>query len=256
MFRVYSKKKISKELFTVNLLQEEVDTVMGGNLFLDHPELKQEDCIVIERDTAVQNPIFDEDREEIREMTREEKILWLEEIDLLIDGEYIEKGEIKEIKYDKNLGFLNPAWDKENHIWYEKATNEEKEKKWVEIINNFKPIVLEGPFPFVKDGVTYYQKLRVDKDVPLVSSTLSTLTRHPESTVKWAFDDENNDIILGLADIERLQDTVVVFTNAVYDVERDLKAQELNLLFTIEDYKNLVEEKLKNTQSLLIQKGE
>ncbi|MEJ6467241.1 hypothetical protein [Fusobacterium ulcerans] len=256
MFRVYSKKKISKELFTVNLLQEEVDTVMGGNLFLDHPELKQEDCIVIERDTAVQNPIFDEDREEIREMTREEKILWLEEIDLLIDGEYIEKGEIKEIKYDKNLGFLNPAWDKENHIWYEKATNEEKEKKWVEIINNFKPIVLEGPFPFVKDGVTYYQKLRVDKDVPLVSSTLSTLTRHPESTVKWAFDDENNDIILGLADIERLQDTGVVFTNAVYDVERDLKAQELNLLFTIEDYKNLVEEKLKNTQSLLIQKGE
>lgn len=256
MFRVYSKEKVSKELFTVNLLQEEVDTVMRGNLFLDHPELSIEDCIVVEKDTAIQNPTFDETRKEIREMIREEKILWLEEIDLLIDGEYIEKGEIKEIKYDKSLGFLNPAWDKENHIWYEKATNEEKEKKWVEIINNFKPIVLEGPFPFVKDGVTYYQKLRVDKDVPLVSSTLSTLTRHPESTVKWAFDDENNDIILGLADIERLQDTGVVFTNAVYDVERDLKAQELNLLFTIEDYKNLVEEKLKNTQSLLIQKGE
>lgn len=256
MFRVYSKKKNSKELFTVNLTSAEVQTVMEGNLFLDHPELKQEDCIVIEKDTAVQNPLYDEAKREIREMTREEKILWLEEIDLLIDGEYIEKGEIKEIKYEKNLGFLNPAWDKENHIWYEKATNEEKEKKWVEIINNFKPIVLEGPFPFVKDGVTYYQKLRVDKDVPLVSSTLSTLTRHPESTVKWAFDDENNDIILGLADIERLQDTGVVFTNAVYDVERDLKAQELNLLFTIEDYKNLVEEKLKNTQSLLIQKGE
>ena len=256
MFRVYSKEKVSKELFTVNLLQGEIDTVMGGNLFLDHPELKQEDCIVIEKDTAVQNPLYDEAKREIREMTREEKILLLEEIDLLIDGEYIEKGEIKEIKYDKNLGFLNPAWDKENHIWYEKATNEEKEKKWVEIINNFKPIVLEGPFPFVKDGVTYYQKLRVDKDVPLVSSTLSTLTRHPETTVKWAFDDENNDIVLGLTDIERLQDTGVVFTNAVYDVERDLKAQELNLLFTVEDYKNLVTEKLKDTQLLLIQKGE
>lgn len=256
MFRIYSKEKVSKELFTVNLLQEEVDTVMRGNLFLDHPELNIEDCIVVEKDTTIQNPTFDKVREEIREMTREEKILWLEEIDLLIDGEYIEKGEIKEIKYDKNLGFLNPAWDKENHIWYEKATSEEKEKKWVEIINNFKPIVLEGPFSFVKDGVTYYQKLRVDKDVPLVSSTLSTLTRHPETTVKWAFDDENNDIVLGLADIERLQDTGVVFTNAVYDVERDLKAQELNLLFTVEDYKNLVTEKLKDTQLLLIQKGE
>lgn len=256
MFRIYSKEKVSKELFTVNLLQEEVDTVMRGNLFLDHSGLNIEDCIVVEKDTTIQNPTFDKVREEIREMTREEKILWLEEIDLLIDGEYIEKGEIKEIKYDKNLGFLNPAWDKENHIWYEKATSEEKEKKWVEIINNFKPIVLEGPFSFVKDGVTYYQKLRVDKDVPLVSSTLSTLTRHPETTVKWAFDDENNDIVLGLADIERLQDTGVVFTNAVYDVERDLKAQELNLLFTVEDYKNLVTEKLKDTQLLLIQKGE
>lgn len=254
MFRIYNKKRIAEELFSVNLTQEEINAVMGGNIFLDHSELKEGDCVVIERDNEVQNPTWDGN--ELREMTREEKILLLEEIDLLVDGEYIEKGEIKEIKYDKSLGFLNPAWDKENHIWYEKATNEEKEKKWVEIINNFKPIVLEGPFPFVKDGVTYYQKLRVDKDVPLVSSTLSTLTRHPESTVKWAFDDENNDIILGLADIERLQDTGVVFTNAVYDVERDLKAQELNLLFTIEDYKNLVEEKLKNTQSLLIQKGE
>lgn len=256
MFRVYSKEKVSKELFTVNLLQEEVDTVMRGNLFLDYPELNKEDCIVVEKDAVIQNPLYDEVKGEIREMTREEKILLLGEEDLLINGEYIENNEIKEVKYDKNLSFLNPAWDKENHIWYEKATSEKKEKKWVEIINNFKPIVLEGPFPFVKDGVTYYQKLRVDKDVPLVSSTLSTLTRHPETTVKWAFDDENNDIVLGLADIERLQDTGVVFTNAVYDVERDLKAQELNLLFTVEDYKNLVTEKLKDTQLLLIQKGE
>lgn len=255
MFRVYSKKKISEELFTVNLLQEEVEKVMGGNLFLDYPHLKQKDCVIVERDTAVQNPTFDESREEIREMTREEKISWLEEIDLLIDGEYIENRKIKEIKYDETLGFLSPAWNKEERIWYEKATIEEKEKKWVEIINGYKPTVLEGPFPFIKDGVTYYQKLRVDKDVPLVSSTLSTLTRHPESTVKWAFDDENNDIVLGLEDIERLQDTGVIFTNAVYDVERDLKAQEPNLLLTIEDYKVLVEEKLKEPQ-LLLSKGE
>lgn len=96
----------------------------------------------------------------------------------------------------------------------------------------------------------------MDKDAPLVSSTFSTFTRYPESTVKQVFNDENNDIVLGLADIERLQDMEVVFINAVYDVERDLKAQELNLLFTIEDYKNLVTEKLKNTQLLLIQKGE
>lgn len=255
MFRIYNKKRMAEELFSVNLTQEEINVVMEGNIFLDHPELKKEDCVVVESNITIQTPTYDETREEIREMTREEKILWLEETELLVDGEYIENGKIKEIKYDETLGFLSPAWNKEEHIWYEKATIEEKEKKWVEIINNLKPIVLEGPFPFVKDGITYYQKLRVDKDVPLVSSTLSTLTRHPESTVKWSFDDENNDIVLGLADIERLQDTGVIFTNAVYDVERDLKAQKPNLLLTIEDYKVLVEEKLKEPQ-LLLSKGE
>ena len=125
MFRVYSKEKVSKELFTVNLLQGEINTVMGGNLFLDHPELKQEDCIVIEKDTAVQNPTFDESREEIREMTREEKILWLEEINLLIDGEYIENGKIKEIKYDENLKYYRATWDKEQLIWYDSIKKEE-----------------------------------------------------------------------------------------------------------------------------------
>jgi len=125
MFRIYNKKMIAEELFSVNLTQEEINAVMGGNLFLDHPELKEEDCIVIEKDTAVQNPTFDESREEIREMTREEKILLLEEIDLLVDGEYLENGEIKEIKYIKELGYYRPTWNKELHIWEEGTTKEE-----------------------------------------------------------------------------------------------------------------------------------
>lgn len=123
MFRVYSKEKVSKELFTVNLLQEEVETVLEGNLFLDHPELKEEDCVVIERDNEVRNPTWDGN--ELREMTREEKILLLEEIDLLVDGEYLENGEIKEIKYIKELGYYRPTWDKELHIWEEGTTREE-----------------------------------------------------------------------------------------------------------------------------------
>ena len=125
MFRLYSKEKVSKELFTVNLLQGEINTVMGGNLFLDHPELKQEDCIVIEKDTAVQNPLYDEVKREIREMTREEKILLLGEEDLLINGEYIENNEIKEIKYDENLKYYRPTWDKEQLIWYDSIKKEE-----------------------------------------------------------------------------------------------------------------------------------
>ncbi|WP_278572167.1 hypothetical protein [Fusobacterium ulcerans] len=155
MFRVYSKEKISKELFTVNLLQEEVETVLEGNLFLDHPELKEEDCIVIEKDTAVQNPTFDESREEIREMTREEKILLLEEIDLLADGEYLENGEIKEIKYIKELGYYRPTWDKELHIWEEGTTKEE----FIEIRKN---------------KILEYSKLEEDKKL-LENSKFSTL---------------------------------------------------------------------------------
>lgn len=125
MFRIYNKKRIAEELFSVNLTQDEINAVMGGNLFLDHPELKQEDCVVIERDNEVQNPLYDEVKREIREMTREEKILLLEEIDLLVDGEYLENGEIKEIKYIKELGYYRPTWDKELHIWEEGTTREE-----------------------------------------------------------------------------------------------------------------------------------
>lgn len=130
MFRVYSKEKVSKELFTVNLTSAEVQTVMGGNLFLDHPELKEGDCVVIERDNEVQNPTWDGN--ELREMTREEKILLLEEIDLLVDGEYLENGEIKEIKYIKELGYYRPTWNKELHIWDEGTTKE----KFIEIRKN------------------------------------------------------------------------------------------------------------------------
>ncbi|MEQ3306237.1 hypothetical protein AAA294_01990 [Fusobacterium varium] len=123
MFRIYNKKRIAEELFSVNLTQEEINAVMGGNLFLDHPELKEGDCVVIERDNEVQNPTWDGN--ELREMTREEKILLLEEINLLADGEYLENGEIKEIKYIKELGYYRPTWDKELRIWEEGTTREE-----------------------------------------------------------------------------------------------------------------------------------
>lgn len=123
MFRIYNKKRIAEELFSVNLTQEEINAVMGGNIFLDHPELKEEDCVVIERDNEVRNPTWDGN--ELREMTREEKILLLEEIDLLVNGEYLENGEIKEIKYIKELGYYRPTWNKELHIWEEGTTREE-----------------------------------------------------------------------------------------------------------------------------------
>lgn len=153
MFRIFNKDVISKELFTVNLSQQEVDVVLEGNLFKDYPELKEGDCVVIERDNEVQNPTWDGN--ELREMTREEKILLLEEIDLLVDGEYLENGEIKEIKYIKELGYYRPTWNKELHIWEEGTTKEE----FIEIRKN---------------KILEYSKLEEDKKL-LENSKFSTL---------------------------------------------------------------------------------
>ena len=50
VFRIYTKEKDSKELFNVNLTKEEVEKVMGGNLFLDHSDIDKENCVVIERE--------------------------------------------------------------------------------------------------------------------------------------------------------------------------------------------------------------
>ena len=47
MFRVYTKEKISKEVFNINLDASELQTVMGGNVFLDHPELNPQDLSLI-----------------------------------------------------------------------------------------------------------------------------------------------------------------------------------------------------------------
>ena len=40
-------------------------------------------------------------------------------------GGYLENGEIKEIKYIKELGYYRPTWNKELHIWEEGTTKEE-----------------------------------------------------------------------------------------------------------------------------------
>ena len=40
-------------------------------------------------------------------------------------GGYMENGEIKGIKYIKELGYYRPTWNKELHIWEEGTTKEE-----------------------------------------------------------------------------------------------------------------------------------
>ena len=73
MFRIFNKDVISKELFTVNLSQQEVDVVLEGDLFKDHPELSPQACIVVEQDYPFSFPTFDREKNTIREMSLYER---------------------------------------------------------------------------------------------------------------------------------------------------------------------------------------
>lgn len=138
MIIVYTKAKQPKELFNTILTRTEVE--QSGGLFVDHPELREEDCIVIEVERPFENPISD-DLMSIREMTREELILMKNRIELLLDGEYIEAGEIKTI--EKPLDLIRPIWNRELHIWNEGMTKEELMLKRKDLIMQYKEIKTE-----------------------------------------------------------------------------------------------------------------
>lgn len=138
MIIVYTKEKEPKELFDTILSRVEAE--QSGGLFIDHPELREEDCIVIEVERPFENPISD-DLESVREMTREELILMKNKTELLLDGEYIETGEIKTI--EKPLDLIRPIWNRELHIWNEGMTKEELMLKRKDLIMQYKEIKTE-----------------------------------------------------------------------------------------------------------------
>ena len=131
MFRVHTKEKISKEIFTVNLTQEEVDLVLEGNIFKDHPELNPQDYIVIEQDYPFDYPTFKDNT--IKEMTIYERYQnglyalserekeYQGDIITLEEGQYIdEKGVLQTIP---KIEGTRVEWNWETHEWEEKATN-------------------------------------------------------------------------------------------------------------------------------------
>lgn len=67
MFVVYNKEIVSKKMFEYILDKEELETVLGGNVFKDHSDLNPQDYIVVEQDRPFDYPTFDKDK--IREMT-------------------------------------------------------------------------------------------------------------------------------------------------------------------------------------------
>lgn len=179
---------------------------------------------MIASEVKYEHPYMDQSGE-LREKTREERILE-GEIELLQDGEYVADEKIISVPAPENL--LKKVWDKELHIWKESATEEEQKTEWFNRINSWKPQVLEGPFRYLhSDGKTYKQKLRVGKDDTLLSTAIQALIRNTEiPSIEWAFDDENNSVLMTLEDLRKLQDTGFVWTQCVYEAERELKAMK------------------------------
>lgn len=131
MFRIFNKEAIAKELFTVNLTQEEVEIVLEGNLFKDHPELNPQDYVVIEQDYPFDYPTFKD--ETIKEMTiyeryqnglyalNEREKEYQGDIITLEPGQYIdEKGILQTVP---KIEGVRVEWNWKTHEWEEKATN-------------------------------------------------------------------------------------------------------------------------------------
>lgn len=132
MFRIFNKDVISKELFTVNLSQQEVDVVLEGDLFKDHPELSPQACIVVEQDYPFSFPTFDREKNTIREMSLYERYknnlyeLQFNEVEYKNDiltleaGQYVD--EVGELITVPKIEGVRVEWDWNTHTWEEKAT--------------------------------------------------------------------------------------------------------------------------------------
>lgn len=221
-----------KDRFIVSLNYELEE--FKNNPFVFYPEWNPSNMLATE--VKYENPIIDKETQELREMNKYEQyvnglyelqnreVVYKGTIIELQEGEYLDElGEI--VKIEKINGY-RVEWNWDKHIWEEKSTPEERLKAWYEMINSWKPKVLEGPFSYKhRDGKIYKQKLRVGKDDTLLSTAIQALIRHADiPSVEWAFDDENNSIDMTLEDLRKLQDTGFVWTQCVYEAERDLKA--------------------------------
>lgn len=149
MFYIYSKEKKSKLAFTVNLTAAEVKSFMGNNLFLDYPELNPADYIAIERNDAFKYPTYDEAKNTIREMTRDELIE--EDIEVqLAPGEYVEDKKLKSIPQPSSYH----TWNTGTHNW---DINMEDVKRTFR--HKFREILLDKMFgSYEYDGKTFQMK--------------------------------------------------------------------------------------------------
>lgn len=78
-------------------------------------------------------------KEGVRNMEREERILINGEIELLLDGEYISKGEI--LAVPKPTSMYKPIWNKISNTWEEGATTHDIDKELEILLDEYIELV-------------------------------------------------------------------------------------------------------------------
>ena len=223
MYYIYSKEKLPKLLFDVNLTSEEVKLYGGWDvIFGYYPNIQKDNTTIIERDTQFNYPIFDNNT--IREMTREEKVANDIEITLEV-GEFIEnKKLIKVPKPQGNDKYLN--WNSEKHLWI--LDTEAQRKDYFDVIDNFKATSLEYGFDYKVEEKEHRQRCR-DKDIIFIamSALLLFLVKtfmNKEIKKTWYFED-NFGVSLDLMGFIQLMFFGSTFIQSVYDTENYFKTK-------------------------------
>lgn len=223
MYYIYSKEKLPKLLFDVNLTSDEVKLYGGWDvIFGYYPNVQKDNSTIIERDTPFNYPIFDNNT--IREMTRDEKVANDIEITLEV-GEFIEnKKLIKVPKPQGNDKYLN--WDKDKHLWI--LDTEAQRKDYFNTIDNLKAEILDYGFDYKVDKTEHRQRCR-DTDISKMVATVVALqlakNMGVDKKITWYFED-NFGMNAGLQELGMLMLFGTTFIQSVYDTENFFKIKE------------------------------
>lgn len=223
MYYVYSKEKLPKLLFDVNLTSDEVKLYGGWDvIFGYYPNVQKDNSTIIERDTPFNYPIFDNNT--IREMTRDEKVANDIEITLEV-GEFIEnKKLIKVPKPQGNDKYLN--WNSEKHLWI--LDTEAQRKDYFNTIDSLKAEVLDYGFDYKVDKTEHRQRCR-DTDISKMVATVVALqlakNMGADKKITWYFED-NFGMNAGLQELGMLMLFGTTFIQSVYDTENYFKIKE------------------------------
>ena len=154
MIIVYSKEKISKKIFDYIISKDEIETLLGGDIFKDHQDLDRNNYIVVEQEHPFMYPTYREDKNIIEEMTLYEayknglyelqphQVEYKGDLITLVEGQYIDsKGEL--ITAPKIEG-VKVEWNWELNKWEDVATNlEGVQKQYSEYESMDTPSTLE-----------------------------------------------------------------------------------------------------------------